>query len=306
MEVYLPIANVALPTIAPLVIGVVVGALSGMFGVGGGFLMNPLLIMMGVPPTVAVATGALQITASSISGSFTHWRRGTLDAAMAGCLIAGGVVGAVLGNQAFVFLRSLGQIDLVIALAYVILLGTMGALMLNESIRAIVRSRRKIALRGKLHQHTFLHGLPLKVKFRKSRLYISIFLPLGVGVVVGIMTAIMGVGGGFLAIPAMIYLMGMPTTLTIGTSLLQITVTSAAAVYLHALSTQGVDIVLALLLILGGVAGAQAGVMFGQRLRGEQTRLLLGIIVLAVCARVAFDLVVTPDELFTIQYQPEG
>lgn len=306
MEVYLPIANVALPTIAPLVIGVVVGALSGMFGVGGGFLMNPLLIMMGVPPTVAVATGALQITASSISGSFTHWRRGTLDAAMAGCLIAGGVVGAVLGNQAFVFLRSLGQIDLVIALAYVILLGTMGALMLNESIRAIVRSRRKIALRGKLHQHTFLHGLPLKVKFRKSRLYISIFLPLGVGVVVGIMTAIMGVGGGFLAIPAMIYLMGMPTTLTIGTSLLQITVTSAAAVYLHALSTQGVDIVLALLLILGGVAGAQAGVMFGQRLRGEQTRLLLGLIVLAVCARVAFDLVAAPDELFTIQYQPEG
>ncbi len=306
MEVYLPIANVALPTIAPLVIGVVVGALSGMFGVGGGFLMNPLLIMMGVPPTVAVATGALQITASSISGSFTHWRRGTLDAAMAGCLIAGGVVGAVLGNQAFVFLRSLGQIDLVIALAYVILLGTMGALMLNESIRAIVRSRRKIAVRGKLHQHTFLHGLPLKVKFRKSRLYISIFLPLGVGVAVGIMTAIMGVGGGFLAIPAMIYLMGMPTTLTIGTSLLQITVTSAAAVYLHALSTQGVDIVLALLLILGGVAGAQIGVMFGQRMRGEQTRLLLGLIVLAVCARVAFDLVATPDELFTIQYQPEG
>jgi len=306
MEVYLPIANIALPTLAPLVIGVIVGALSGMFGVGGGFLMNPLLIMMGVPPTVAVATGALQITASSISGTFTHWQRGTVDLAMGGCLIGGGLVGALIGNRVFVLLQSLGQIDLVIALAYVILLGSMGGLMLNESIRAIVRSRRKAAARGKLHQHTFLHGLPFKVKFRKSRLYISIFLPLGVGVVVGLMTAIMGVGGGFLAIPAMIYLMGMPTTLTIGTSLLQITATSAVAVYLHALSTQGVDIVLALLLILGGVGGAQLGVMVGQRVRGEHTRLLLGLMVLAVCARVAWGLVITPDELFTIQYQPEG
>lgn len=306
MEVYLPIANMALPTIAPLIIGVVVGALSGLFGVGGGFLMNPLLIMLGVPPAVAVATGALQITASSISGSFTHWQRGTLDPAMGGCLIAGGVVGALIGNRVFVFLKSLGQIDLVIALAYVILLGLMGALMLNESIRAIIRTRRKVAVRGKLHQHTFLHGLPLKVKFRKSRLYISIFLPLSVGTFVGIMTAIMGVGGGFVAVPAMIYLMGMPTTLTVGTSLLQITVTSAVAVYMHALSTEAVDIVLALLLIIGGVAGAQIGVTYGQRMRGEHTRLLLGLMVLAVCARVAYGLVIEPDELFTIQAESEG
>jgi len=216
MEVYFPIANMAMPIIAPLLIGLVVGVLSGLFGVGGGFLMNPLLIMLGVPPTVAVATGTLQITAASISGSFTHWRRGTLDPMLSLCMMGGGLLGAIAGNRSFVLLKSLGQIDLVISLAYVILLGSMGALMTAESLRAILR-RRAAAMPGKLHPHGFLHGLPLKVKFRKSRLYISVFIPGGIGFVIGVMTAIMGVGGGFLAIPAMIYLMAMPVTLTIGT-----------------------------------------------------------------------------------------
>jgi hypothetical protein len=220
------------------------------------------------------------------------------------CMMGGGLLGALAGNRSFVLLKSLGQIDLVIALAYVLLLGTMGAMMMTESVRAILRRRAAQPVRGKLHPHGMLHGLPLKVKFRKSRLYISVFIPGGIGFVIGVMTAIMGVGGGFLAIPAMIYLMAMPVTLTIGTSLLQITVVSAAVVMLHAISTHGVDLVLAFLLILGGVAGAQFGTMFGQRLRGEETRFLLALIVLAVCAHVFYGLVATPDELYTIEYRP--
>ncbi len=304
MEIYFPIANMAMPTIAPLLIGAVVGILSGLFGVGGGFLMNPLLIMLGVPPTVAVATGTLQITAASISGSFTHWRRGTLDLSLSLCMVAGGLLGALAGNRSFVLLKSLGQIDLVIALAYVILLGSMGAMMMTESVHAILRRRAAQPVRGKLHPHGWLHGLPFKVKFRKSRLYISVFIPGGIGFIVGVMTAIMGVGGGFLAIPAMIYLMAMPVSLTIGTSLMQITVVSAVVVLLHAVTTYGVDLVLGLLLILGGVAGAQIGTMFGQKLRGEETRFLLALIVLAVCGYVFYGLVATPDELYTIEYRP--
>ncbi len=302
MDLYFPIANMSLPIYVPLLIGGAVGVLSGLFGIGGGFLMNPLLIMFGVPPTVAVATGTLQITASSISGAFANWRRGTADPAMALVMVGGGLFGALVGNWVFVILKGLGQIDLVISLAYVILLGTMGAMMMNESIRAIIRRRKNTMVRRKLHAHGWMHGLPLKVKFRKSRLYISVFLPGGLGMVVGIMTAIMGVGGGFLAVPAMIYLMGMPTTLTIGTSLLQITMVSAAVVYLHALTTQGVDLVLALMLIIGGVAGAQVGALYAQRMRGEEMRFLLALVVLAVCAYVAYGLVIRPDEPYTIEY----
>jgi uncharacterized protein len=302
MDLYFPIANMSLPIYVPLLIGAVVGVLSGLFGIGGGFLMNPLLIMFGVPPTVAVATGTLQITASSISGAFANWRRGTADPSMALVMVGGGLIGALVGNWVFVVLKGLGQIDLVISLAYVILLGTMGAMMMNESVRAIIRRRKNTVIRRKLHAHGWMHGLPLKVKFRKSRLYISVFLPGGLGMIVGLMTAIMGVGGGFLAVPAMIYLMGMPTTLTIGTSLLQITLVSAAVVYLHALTTHGVDLVLALMLIVGGVAGAQVGSLYAQRMRGEEMRFLLALVVLAVCAYVAYGLVISPDELYTIEY----
>jgi len=304
MDLYFPIANMAMPIYVPLLVGIVVGLLSGLFGIGGGFLMNPLLIMFGVPPTVAVATGTLQITASSISGAFANWRRGTADPAMAMVMVGGGLLGAAAGNWVFVILKSLGQIDLVIALAYIILLGFMGVLMMAESVRSILRRRANLPLRRKLHMHGWLHGLPLKMKFRKSRLYISVFLPGGLGLIVGLMTAIMGVGGGFLAVPAMIYLMGMPTTLTIGTSLLQITVVSAAAVYLHSLTTFGVDMVLALMLIVGGVAGAQVGSLYAQRLRGEETRFLLALVVLAVCGHVAWGLIATPSELYTIEYGP--
>ncbi|MGQ0677253.1 MAG: sulfite exporter TauE/SafE family protein, partial [Rhodospirillales bacterium] len=236
------------------------------------------------------------------SGAIAHWRRGTVDWAMAGCMTGSGLIGAGLGNRLFVLLRSLGQIDLVIGLSYAILLGALGGMMLFESSRAIARSRAGGGARAKLHPHTWLHGLPLKVKFRKARLYISVFLPLGLGVVVGLMTAIMGVGGGFLAVPAMIYLMGMPTMLTVGTSLLQITATSAAVVYLQAVSTHAVDIVLALLLILGGVAGAQAGATFGQRLRGDYARFLLALTVLGVAGWVFYGLVATPQSLFTIEH----
>ncbi len=306
MEIYLPIAEMAVPWIAPLFIGTVVGVLSGLFGVGGGFLLNPLLIMMGVPPTVAVSTGALQIVAASVSGVVAHWQRGTVDLAMAACMTAGGLIGAFGGNRLFVLLKAMGHIDLVIALSYVVLLGLMGGLMLVESVRLILRMRFGGIARSKLHQHTFLHGLPLKVKFRKSRLYISVFLPLGLGVIVGLMTAIMGVGGGFLAVPAMIYLMGMPTMLTVGTSLVQITATSASVVYLQAISTHAVDMVLAALLILGGVAGAQFGAAFGQRLRSEHSRLLLSLMVLAVAAQVLYTLVVTPKDLFTLDLISES
>jgi len=281
--------------------GAGVGVLSGMFGVGGGFLMTPMLIFVGVPPAVAVATEANQVVAASVSGALAHWRRGNVDVKMGVVLLIGGFIGSTAGVWIFTWLRQLGQIDVVISMCFVTFLGIIGVLMVSESVRAWMKSRNPGgAPRTKLHQHTWLHGLPFKMRFRRSKLYISALLPLGIGIFVGILSAIMGVGGGFIMVPAMIYLLGMPTSVVVGTSLFQIIFVTANVTFLQSVNNQTVDVMLALLLVVGSVIGAQIGTMFGAKLRGEQLRALLGLIVLAVGAKVAWTLIATPAELFTI------
>jgi len=297
---YLPIAEMSLNVFLLLGMGGAVGFLSGMFGVGGGFLMTPLLIFAGIPPAVAVATEANQITAASVSGALAHWRRGGVDLKMGLVLILGGGIGSILGTQIFTFLRSIGQVDLMISLAYVFFLGSIGILMLKESITAW-RRRVQGTIRPIRRDHSsWIHGLPFKMRFRKSRLYISVLLPLGIGFVVGILAAIMGVGGGFIMVPAMIYLLGMPTSVVVGTSLFQIIFVTASVTFLHSVNTQTVDVILAILLMIGAVIGAQFGARAGQKLQGEQLRGLLAILVLGVCVKMAWGLVVEPDELFSI------
>ena len=299
MQIYLPIAEMSVDIFLLLGMGAGVGFLSGLFGVGGGFLMTPLLIFIGVSPAVAVATEANQIVASSVSGALAHWRRGAVDFKMGLVLLIGGFIGSTFGVLLFTWLKTLGQIDLVIRLSYVAFLGTIGALMFVESIRAMFR-RRQAGTRRRLHEHLWVHGLPFKMRFRKSKLYISALLPLGVGVLVGILAAIMGVGGGFLMVPAMIYLIGMPTSVVVGTSLFQIIFVTANVTFLQAVNNQTVDVVLALILLIGGVVGAQIGTRAGAKLPGEELRGLLALMVLIVCGKLLFDLVVTPDDLFSI------
>jgi len=300
MQIYLPIAEMSVNIFVILGMGGVVGFLSGLFGVGGGFLMTPLLFFIGVPAPVAVATEANQIVASSVSGVLAHWRRGNVDFKMGTVLLIGGIVGSSFGVWLFSILRSLGQVELVIALSYVVFLGTIGTLMAIESARAMLPSKRGGRGRRKLHQHYWVHGLPLKMRFRRSKLYISALLPLGIGFLVGVLAAIMGVGGGFVMVPAMIYLLGMPTSVVVGTSLFQIIFVTANVTFLQAVNNFTVDVVLALLLLTGGVIGAQLGTRFGARLRGEQLRGLLALIVLAVCAKMLFDLVGTPVDPYSI------
>jgi len=300
MQIYLPIAEMSVDIFLLLGMGGAVGILSGLFGVGGGFLMTPLLIFIGIPPTVAVATEANQIVASSVSGVLAHWRRGSVDFKMGAVLMVGGFLGSTFGVFLFTWLRSLGQIDLVIRLSYVAFLGIIGALMFAESLRAILRRRRSTGVRKRLHEHMWVHGLPLKMRFRKSRLYISALLPAGVGFAVGVLAAIMGVGGGFLMVPAMIYLIGMPTNVVVGTSLFQIIFVTANVTFLQAVNNQTVDVVLALILLVGGVVGAQIGSRAGGRLRGEELRGLLALMVLLVCAKIVFDLVSTPEHFYVI------
>jgi hypothetical protein len=298
MQIYLPIAETSINIFVLLGMGGGVGFLSGLFGVGGGFLMTPLLIFVGIPPTVAVATEANQIVASSVSGVLAHWRRGNVDFKMGFMLLIGGVIGSSFGVWLFSILRTLGQIDLVIQLSYVLFLGTIGGLMFIESTRSMLHAKRQV--KKKRHSHTWMHGLPLKMRFRRSRLYISGILPVGIGVLVGILAAIMGVGGGFVMVPAMIYLLGMPTSVVVGTSLFQIIFVTANATFLQASMNQTVDVMLALILLVGGVIGAQFGARAGAKLRGEQLRVLLAIMVLGVCAKMAFDLVAVPTDLFSI------
>jgi len=300
MNVYLPIAEMSVNIFLILGMGGVIGFLSGLFGVGGGFLMTPILIFVGVPPAVAVATGANQIVASSVSGVIAHWRRGNVDFKMGAVLLVGGFVGSSVGVWVFAALQSIGQIDLVIKLSYVLFLGIIGALMLNESVRAMLRARSPVPRRGKLHQHIWVHGLPLKMRFRRSKLYISAALPIGIGFFIGILVALMGVGGGFIMVPAMIYLLGMPTSVVVGTSLFQIIFVTANVTLLQAVNTQTVDVVLAILLLVGAVVGAQFGSAFSTKLKGEQLRGLLALMVLAVCLKLGFDLVATPEDLFSI------
>jgi len=297
MQIYLPIAEMSVNIFLILGMGGGIGFLSGLFGVGGGFLMTPLLIFIGIPPAVAVATEANQIVASSVSGVLAHWKRGNVDIKMGVLLLIGGVIGSTFGVWLFTLLKSLGQIDLVIKLSYVIFLGIIGFLMLIESINSMRASKSKI--RKKAHTHNWFHGLPFKMRFRKSRLYISAILPIAIGVFVGILSAIMGVGGGFVMVPAMIYLLGMPTAVVVGTSLFQIIFVTANVTILQSVSNYSVDIVLALLLLVGGVIGAQFGARFGGRMQGEQLRGLLALIVIAVCLKLTYDLVVTPLDPFS-------
>ena len=301
MYIYLPIAEISMHIGIIFGLGGGVGFLSGLFGVGGGFLMTPLLIFFGIPPAVAVATEANQIVASSVSGVLAHMRRGNVDFKMGSILLAGGVVGSSFGVLLFKYLRDMGQIDLVIKLSYVVFLGIIGGLMLLESVRAILRSRRPGAPRRKLHQHNWLHGLPLKMRFRRSKLYISALLPLAIGAFVGLLAAIMGVGGGFIMVPAMIYLLGMPTSVVVGTSLFQIIFVTANVTLLQSIQTQTVDFMLAGLLLFGAVIGAQFGTRASALLRGEQLRGLLALMVLGVCLKLGFDLVVQPSDLFSVE-----
>ena len=301
MYIYLPIAEVSMHIGIIIGLGGGVGFLSGLFGVGGGFLMTPLLIFFGIPPAVAVSTEANQIVASSVSGVLAHMRRGNVDFKMGGILMAGGVIGSSLGVALFSFLQSIGQIDLVIQLSYVVFLGIIGSLMLTESVRTIIRSRKPGAVRGKLHQHNLLHGLPLKMRFRRSKLYISAILPLALGAFVGILAAIMGVGGGFIMVPAMIYLLGMPTSVVVGTSLFQIIFVTANVTLLQSIQTQTVDSLLAGLLLFGAVIGAQFGSRAGALLRGEQLRGLLALMVIAVCIKIGYVLVVRPEDLLSVE-----
>jgi uncharacterized membrane protein YfcA len=298
MQVYLPIAGISVDAMLLVGIGFVVGWLSGLFGVGGGFLLTPTLILIGIPAPVAVASGANQTLGASVSGLVAQWRRGNVDPVMGGVLVAGGFLGSFAGVQLFALLRRLGQVDLAVSVFYVVVLGTVGTLMVMESVRAILR--RKTARPRRLHEHFWMHGLPLKLRFRKSRLYISVIPPAAIGFAIGILSAVMGVGGGFMLVPAMIYLLGMPTAVVIGTSLFQVVFVTANVTLLQAVQVGSVDIVLTMLLLLGGVIGAQFGARMGTHLRGEETRALLGALVLGVALSLLWGLVRTPDALFEI------
>ncbi|MCC7283141.1 MAG: sulfite exporter TauE/SafE family protein [Acetobacteraceae bacterium] len=298
MQVYLPIAEMSLDVTLILALGFGVGFLSGLFGVGGGFLMTPLLIFIGVPPTVAVSTSANQTMGGSVSGLIGHLRRGNVDLKMGSVLLVGGLVGSAVGVQIFAWLRRIGQVDVVVSVFYVVVLGVLGALMVAESGRALLRQRRRIPARR--HEHFWMHGLPFKMRFRQSRLYISVIPPGVIGFLIGVLSAIMGVGGGFILVPAMIYLLGIPTGITIGTSLFQVVVVSANVTILQAWQTQSVDVILALLLMLGSVAGAQWGVRFSGRLSGEETRGLLGLMVVAVALQLGWTLIQRPDRLYNL------
>jgi len=300
MDLYLPIAEVAVNGLLLFSIGTIVGVLSGMFGVGGGFLITPLLFFVGIPPAVAVATSANQIVASSVSAVLAHLKRKTVDLRMGMVLLAGGLVGSAIGMQIFNMLKAMGQVDLLVTLCYVVFLGIIGALMLVESLRALKRAKGRPGARKERTKHTWVHNLPLKMKFRTSGLYISVIPPLGVGVLVGMLAAIMGVGGGFIMVPAMIYLIGMPTKVVIGTSLFQIIFVTAFTTMLHAVTNQTVDVMLAMLLLVGGVIGAQFGTQIGLRLKAEQLRILLALLVLSVCLKLGIDLLLTPSELFSL------
>ena len=301
MQIYLPIAEVSVNAFLLLGLGGIVGILSGMFGVGGGFLMTPLLFFIGIPPAVAVATEANQIVASSFSGVLAHLKRKTVDLRMGTVLLVGGLIGSSLGITLFNYLKSLGQVELLVQLCYVVFLGMIGTLMFFESLKAIRKSGKASGtLPPTRRKHNWVHNLPFKMKFRVSGLYISVIPPFLVGILVGILAAIMGVGGGFIMVPAMIYLLGMPTKVVVGTSLFQIIFVTAFTTMLHATTNYTVDIVLAVLLLVGGVIGAQIGTRIGVKMKAEQLRILLALMVLFVCGKLAFDLLVQPVELYSL------
>jgi uncharacterized protein len=302
VQLYLPIADVPVNIFLILAMGAAVGFVSGMFGIGGGFLMTPLLIFIGITPAVAVASVASHIAASSFSGAISYWRRRAIDPLLALVLLGGGMIGTALGVWTFTQLRLLGQLDLMIALSYVALLTTVGALMFWEGLRAMLRLRRGVTVSlRRSGSHNWVHGLPLKLRFKRSKIYLSVIPVVVVGAVIGFIGAVMGIGGGFILVPIMIYLLRVPTSTVIGTSMVLTLVTMLFATMLHALTNHLVDAVLALILMVGGVTGAQFGARAGQKIRGEHLRLLLGLLILAVGIRFAVELVIRPDDLFTIR-----
>jgi hypothetical protein len=300
MQVYLPIAEVSVDAFLLVGLGALVGFLGGLFGVGGGFLMTPALLLIGIPPAVAVASGANQIVASSISGAVSQWRKGNVDVTMGLVLLGAGVLGTGAGVALFRLLQQAGQIDIVIQLSYVLLLSLVGAMMTFEAIRSLLRRRSGGRRPGKLHQHFWVHRWPLRMRFRRSKLYISAIPPAMIGFAVGVLTAIMGIGGGFIMVPAMIYLFGMPTLTVVGTSQFQIVFVTAMTTLLLAATTHTVDVVLAILLIVGGVIGTQLGTRAGQVMRGEYLRGLLALLVLAMAMKLGYDLIAEPVDLYSI------
>jgi len=302
MSIYLPIAEMNINIFLIIFIGIFVGGLSGLFGIGGGFLMTPLLIFLGIPPAVAVGTEAPHVLASSVSGVIAHWRRKNVDYKMGFFLLLGGIFGSTVGVNLFKILRSFGQIDIVIKLLFIIFLGLIGLSMLFESAKTYRRHRTTSTIRQKLHQHSWIHGLPFKFRFHRSKLYISVIPPIIIGFVIGILSAMMGVGGGFIMLPAMVYILGMPTNVVVGTSLFQIVFVTANSTFFQSYLNQTVDIVLAALMIVGGVVGAQIGAKLATKLRGEELRALLALIVLAVCIIIIFDLTLTPKDLYSLSF----
>jgi uncharacterized membrane protein YfcA len=306
VQIYLPIAELPVNVLLILFMGLAVGFISGMFGIGGGFLMTPLLIFVGIAPAVAVASVASHVAASSFSGAISYWRRRALDPALAMMLLVAGLMGTTAGVWLFTLLRQLGQLDLTISLSYLILLGIVGSMMITESVRAILRARggRPSEIR-RPGSHMWIHGLPLKMRFKTSKIYVSVIPIWVIGFVIGFIGAVMGIGGGFLLVPALIYLIRVPTGVVIGTSMVLTLVTMAYATIIHAATNHLVDALLALLLMTGGVVGAQFGARAGQRFSGEQLRLLLGILVLSVGLRFAYDIVVQPADLYTMRVLEE-
>ncbi len=300
MDIYLPIAEISVNALVIILLGGVVGFLSGMFGVGGGFLTTPLLIFYGIPPAVAVASSATQITGSSVSGALAYWERGQVDVRMGGVLVAGGVAGAGMGQIVFRYLQKVGQIDVVISLVYVLFLSVIGGLMLRDALAALKRERAGSPPPPRIRHLPWVAALPWRMKFARSGLYISPLAPLGLGAMVGMLTVIMGIGGGFIMVPAMVYILGMRAQAVVGTSLFQIIFVTAATTLLHATSSKSVDIVLALLLLVGGVAGAQFGVRSAQKLSPDRLRLALALIVLAFAVRLFIGLTLTPAEPFAL------
>ncbi len=300
MSIYLPIAEININIFLIVFIGMLVGALSGLFGVGGGFLMTPLLIFLGIPPVVAVGSEAPHVLASSVSGVIAHWRKKNVDFKMGFFLLSGGIVGSTLGVNLFKLLKTYGQIDIVIQFLFLIFLGFIGVSMAFESAKTTIKNYRTTsAIRTKLHQHSWIHGLPFKLRFHRSKLYISAIPPILIGFFVGVLSAMMGVGGGFIMIPAMVYILGMSTNVVVGTSLFQIIFVTANSTFFQSYLNQTVDIVLSALMILGGVIGAQIGVRIGTKLKAEYLRGILAILVLLVCAKILTDLILTPSDLFS-------
>jgi uncharacterized membrane protein YfcA len=303
VQIYLPIADLPVNMFLLFGMGLAVGFISGMFGIGGGFLMTPLLIFIGINPAVSVATVSSHIAASSASSAISYWRRNAIDLPLAMMLLGGGIVGTAGGVWVFTLLRSADLLDLVIALSYVVLLVAVGVMMVNEAMRAIVRSYQgyPVVLR-RPGSHTWLHGLPLKVRFKRSKIYVSSIPVVGIGFIIGFVGSLMGIGGGFLLVPMLIYFLRVPTATVIGTSTVLTLITMASATVMHAATNHLVDALLALILMVGGVVGAQFGARAGQRMKAERLRLLLGLLVLGVGMRFALDLLIQPSELFSIRF----